>query len=137
MIFMTKDYFLQRVTCEEEMQVVQLLVDLVEDWRFCKRIVYRHRSEEAKENSRTIPKRSIYYNNTSMFDNRFRYGEGRLQVLVAVIKEQLANEGLSIERDDPFGTSMITSLDHFNKSIAPQFHSFAEESTSFVRSQQI
>lgn len=46
MIFMTKDYFLQRITCEEDMQVVQLLVDIIEEWRWCRRLEYKHRCEK-------------------------------------------------------------------------------------------
>jgi hypothetical protein len=37
MIFMTKDYFLERVH-SEEMFIVQDLVEMVEDWMYCKRL---------------------------------------------------------------------------------------------------
>jgi len=51
MIFMTKEYFIQRVN-EQEMWVVQHLVDLVEDWRFCKRLEMKKRCEVAREAAR-------------------------------------------------------------------------------------
>lgn len=51
MIFMTKEYFLARVH-EEEMFIVQELVEMVEDWRYCKRLELRTKHEEMKQEAR-------------------------------------------------------------------------------------
>jgi len=51
MIFMTKEYFLSRVH-EDEMFIVQELVEMVEDWRYCKRLELRTKHEEMKKEAR-------------------------------------------------------------------------------------
>jgi hypothetical protein len=53
MIFMTKEYFVARVN-GEEMWIVQHLVDLVEDWRYCKRLEVKRRCELARLAARKI-----------------------------------------------------------------------------------
>ena len=83
MIFMTKEYFMQRVLREEDLWVVQELVELVEDWRFCRRLQIRRRCQDAREAARRIP--SGLVEGTSVV-----LGVGQhVEVLVKLVREQL------------------------------------------------
>jgi len=46
MVFMTKDYFVSRVSRPEEMNAVQELIDHIENWRFCKKIDFQKASSD-------------------------------------------------------------------------------------------
>lgn len=100
------------------MEIVQQLVDLIEDWRFCKRLEYRHRSEEHKERSRTLQSRQVNYHakKQSMLGPNVN-----LHILVGYLREVLYQDQTRVKLDDPFGTSQIHNLEYFNPQIVPRF----------------
>lgn len=46
MVFMTKDYFVARVSRPEETLAVQELIEHIENWRYCKMIEFHGQSSE-------------------------------------------------------------------------------------------
>ena len=109
MIFVTKEYFLNRMT-GEDMATLQQLVDLMEDWRQCKRLVYRHKAEELKELSRTCRKG---FAQTSVMKASKRQQQANIDSLLKLIKDQLRYESVLLQTEDPYGTREIKSLENF------------------------
>ncbi len=111
MIFMTKEYFLGRVH-EEEMFIVQELVEMVEDWRYCKRLELRRRHVELKEEARKIVGSSNRQATESIMIGHRQQGD--MESLIKEIRDQVSIEVQRVHYEDPYGTKQITSLSQFN-----------------------
>jgi len=122
MVFMTKDYFVARVSRAEETLAVQELIDHIENWRYCKMIEFHGDSSEQRELSRSSVVRP---------EANKAKGADTSQVM-AMIQEQLGREESMLMNEDPFGTSAILSMNYFNPQIVPTLPSKIFES-SFIK----
>ena len=107
MIFMTKEYFLSRVH-EEEMFIVQELVEMVEEWRYCKRLALRHRHEEIKKQARKLEGNrygsSMIVKNSVMSSIGTKSTNAALEPLIRKVKEQIETDISLLKSEDPYGT---------------------------------
>ena len=117
MIFMTKDYFLERVH-SEEMFIVQDLVEMVEDWMYCKRLQLRRRHEELKEDARkNLSKNKSNFEST--MNQTLHKQQADFEYLIKELRDHVTVEVQRVIYEDPYGTKQIQSLNEFNPQILP------------------
>jgi hypothetical protein len=85
---------------------VQALVDLVEDWRSCKRLIIRNQNAKGEANKGSHSKSSIKSANKK---------HEMIEEVAKVIRDYLSEDARLMKSEDIYGIKAIPSMAHFNK----------------------